>query len=61
MERGVVCEVTPISLLAYFVEFFLSQRVFLSLTELTDLTEPLCARFEPTERLRHTELTERYS
>ena len=32
----------------------------LSLTELTDLTEPFCARFEPTERLRHTEFTERY-
>ena len=41
--------------------FFLSQRVFLSLTDLTDLTEPFCARFEPTERLRHTEITERFS
>ena len=29
-----------------------------SLTELTELTEPFCARFEPTERLRHTENTE---
>ena len=25
MERGVVCEVTPLGLLAYFAEFFLSQ------------------------------------
>ena len=40
-------------------EFLLSQRVFLSLTELTDLTESFCARFEPTEGLRHTEFTER--
>ena len=39
---------------------FLSRRVFLSLTDLTDLTEPFCARFEPTEGLRHTENTERY-
>ena len=31
------------------------------LTELTDLTEPLCARSELTERLRHTDITERYS
>ena len=38
MERGVVCEVTPIGLLAYFVKVF-------SLTELTDLTEPFCALF----------------
>ena len=41
--------------------FFLSRRVFLSLTDLTDLTEPFCARFEPTERLRHTDITERLS
>ena len=27
-------------------EFYLSRRIFLSLTELTDLTEPFCARFE---------------
>ena len=40
---------------------FLSRRVFLSLTDLTDLTEPFCARFEPTERLRHTDITERLS
>ena len=38
--------------------FFLSRRVFLSLTDLTDLTEPFCAHFEPTEGLRHTENTE---
>ena len=31
---------------------------FFSLTELTELTEPFCARFEPTEGLRHTENTE---
>ena len=32
----------------------------LSLTELTELTESFCARFEPTERLRHTENTEAF-
>ena len=31
-------------------EFLLSQRVFLSLTELTDLTEPLCAQFRAHRR-----------
>ena len=31
-----------------------------SLTERTDLTEFFGARFDPTERLRHTEFTERY-
>ena len=30
----------------------------LSLTELTELTELFCARFDPTERLRHTDITE---
>ena len=39
----------------------LSRRVYLSLTELTDLTEPFGAHFEPTEGLRHTENTERFS
>ena len=39
----------------------LSQRVFLSLTELTDLTEFFHQRFDPTERLRHTDITERFS
>ena len=39
-------------------EFLLSQRIFFSLTELTDFTDPFGARFEPTERLRHTENTE---
>ena len=39
---------------------FLSSWIFFSLTELTDLTEPFCAPFEPTERLRHTDITERY-
>ena len=36
--RGVVCEVTPTGLLAYFVEV-------LSLTELTDLTKPFWHTF----------------
>ena len=31
-----------------------------SLTERTEFTEPFGAHFEPTERLRHTEFTERY-
>ena len=39
-------------------KFLLSQRVFLSLTERTEFTEHFCARFEPTEGLRHTEFTE---
>ena len=33
---------------------------FYSLTERTEFTEPFCARFEPTERLRHTEVTEAF-
>ena len=41
-------------------EFFLSRWGGFSLTELTELTEPFCAHFEPTEGLRHTENTERY-
>ena len=41
--------------------FFLSRRVFFSLTERTEFTELFGARFEPTEGLRHTEFTERYS
>ena len=31
-----------------------------SLTELTAVTEPFGAHFEPTEGLRHTDITERY-
>ena len=38
-----ICEVTPIGLLAYFVEVF-------SLTELTDLTEPFCTLFRTHRR-----------
>ena len=41
-------------------EFFLSQRTFFSLTEHTEFTELFGAHFEPTERLRHTENTERF-
>jgi len=41
-------------------EFLLSRRIFLSLTELTDLTELFAHSFELTERLRHTDITERY-
>ena len=40
---------------------FLSCWGGFSLTERTDLTELFNQRFEPTERLRHTEFTERYS
>ena len=32
-----------------------------SLTEPTDLTELFGSRFDSTERLRHTDITERYS
>ena len=42
-------------------EVFLSQRTFFSLTERTEFTELFGARFEPTEGLRHTEVTERFS
>ena len=31
MERGVICEVTPIGLLALVIEVFLSRRIFLFL------------------------------
>ena len=41
-------------------EFFLSRRIFLSLTEHTDVTELFHQRFEPTERLRHTDITEAF-
>ena len=41
-------------------EFLLSRRIFLSLTELTDLSDLFGARFEPTEGLRHTEFTEAF-
>ena len=51
MERGVVCEVTPIGLLAYFVEVYLSQNSQSSRSFLAH-------SFEPTEGLRHTEYTE---
>ena len=42
-------------------EFFLSRWEGFSLTERTEFTEVFGAHFEPTERLRHTEFTERYS
>ena len=42
-------------------EFFFARRVFLSLTELTDLTELFHPCFEPTEGLQHTDNTERFS
>ena len=41
-------------------EFFLSRWEGFSLTERTEFTEHLGAHFELTERLRHTEFTERY-
>ncbi len=42
-------------------EFFLSRWEGFSLTERTEFTERLGARFERTEGLRHTENTERFS
>ena len=33
---------------------------FFSLTERTEFTEPFGAHFEPTERFRHTEITEAF-
>ena len=53
MERGVVCEVAPTGLLAYFVEVFLSQSTQSSLSIFAH-------SFESTERLRHTEFTEAF-
>ena len=41
-------------------KFYLSRRIFLSLTERTEFTEVFGAHFEPTERLRHTENTEAF-
>jgi len=41
-------------------EVFLSRWGGFSLTELTDLTEHFNQRFELTDRLRHTDFTERY-
>ena len=61
LSRRIFLSLTESIFLSHGGNLSLTQRVFLSLTELTDLTEPLCARFEPTECLRHTELTERYS
>ena len=40
-------------------DVFSRWRVF-SLTELTDLTDPFNQRFELTERLRHTDITEAF-
>ena len=56
--RGVICEVTPIGLLAWVVmcffsyagEVYLLRWGVLSLTELTDLTEPFCAQFRTHRR-----------
>ena len=45
MARGVVCEVTPIGLLTQCVGIFISRCGVLSLTDLTDLTDPFCALF----------------
>ena len=42
-------------------EFFLSRWEGFSLTERTEFTEVFGAHFEPTEGLRHTENTERFS
>ena len=64
--RGVKCEVTPTGLLTRFLGsffshrgyLFLSWRVFVSLTERTEFTEFFGAHFEPTEGLRHTDITE---
>ena len=53
MARGVICEVTPIGLLTYFVKVFLSQSTQSSLSIFAH-------SFEPTERLRHTEVTEAF-
>ena len=41
-------------------EFFLSTWGVFSLTERTEFTELFGAHFEPTEGLRHTEVTERF-
>ena len=43
-----------------YLSHVLARRGGFSLTERTEFTEPFGARFEPTERLRYTEFTERY-
>ena len=43
-----------------YLSHVFARRGCFSLTEFTDLTELFGARFEPTERLRHTEFTEGY-
>ena len=58
MERGVVCEVTPIGLLAWGVGVFLLRWGVLSLTELTELTEHFSAQFNSWKVLSLTELTD---
>ena len=74
--RGVICEVTPIGLpirgvgrfifhawevyLSCLGGFFSYAWEVFSLTEHTEFTEVFGTHFEPTERLRHTEFTERY-
>ena len=59
--RGVICEVTPIGLLVWGVErfFFHAGDFFLSQSARSS-RRFLAHGFESTERLRHTEFTERY-
>ena len=54
----VLCEKENIGELSWGV-LSLTKDIF-SLTERTEFTEVFGAHFEPTERLRHTEFTERY-
>ena len=43
-----------------YLSHVLARRGGFSLTERTEFTEPFGTRFELTERLRHTDITERY-
>ena len=62
MERGVVCEVTPIGLLTWFLGNSFSHAGEVFLSQNSQMNRSLFAHsFEPTEGLRHTDITERYS
>ena len=59
MERGVVCEVTPIGLLTWFLGNSFSHAGEVFLSQNSQMNRSLFAHsFEPTEGLRHTEFTE---
>ena len=60
LSRRIFLSLTKSIFLSHGGNLSLTQRVFLSLTEHTDVTELFHQRFEPTERLRHTDITEAF-